>query len=197
MDSALSDALIEGYRAIMEAQDAGMEKLEKYLNRKRDVDIKDADGYLTTSEKAYNYFDHARIVTGHWAVHFTKEEYYDKIKKSGFSHGTTVLDHLAYTSQYEGGRGKQGWLFALPVDTAYLKHYDMGYGDCAFLIKADGVIAKHEGERDVEMLFRDKDVIEKIPFRYEQDSGKWKVEIDGEKPRYFRTIGEIVDMYTD
>ena len=81
------------------------------------------------------------------------------------------------------------------MDTAYLKHYDMAYGDCAFLIKSDGVIARHIGERDVEMLYRRSDVKETIPFRFERDSKKWVVEIDGEKPKKYDTIGEIVDEY--
>lgn len=195
MNRNLLEALMTGYRAIIEAQDAGMKKLEAYLNKKRDTDIKDDDGYLTTAKKAYNYFENARMVHDHWAVHFTSEEIYSKIKKSGFSHGTSDLDHLAYTSQYPGRRTKQGWLFALPVDTAYLKHYDMAYGDCAFLIKSDGVIAKHVGERDVEMLFRRKDVKETIPFYYDRDSKKWVVEEDGRKPKPYGTIGEIVEKY--
>lgn len=193
MEPRLIEALITGYRAIVEAQDAGMRKLESYLNRKPDADIKDDDGYITTAKKAYNYFKDARMVEDHWAVHFTSEEVYPKIKKSGFSHGTSVLDHLAYTSQYPGNRTKQGWLFAVPVDTAYLKHYDMGYGDCAFLIKTDGVIAKHVGERDLELLFRRKDVKETIPFYYDREKKKWVV--DDDKKESFDTIGEIVDKY--
>lgn len=196
MDRILLDSLVAGYRAIAEAQDVGMRKLEAYLNKKPDADIKDDDGYLTTAKKAYNYFKDARMVENHWAVHFTSEDVYPKVKKSGFSHGTSELDHLAYTSQYPGGRTKQGWLFALPVDTAYLKHYDMAYGDCAFLIQADGVIAKHVGERDVEMLFRRKDVKKTIPFYYERDSKKWVVEEEGGKPKSYDTIGEIVEKYT-
>lgn len=195
LDQNTCIALARGYRAVLEAQDAGMKRLEKYLNRKPDADIKDEDGYLTTSEKAYNYFKDARVVGDHWAVHFTSDEVYPKILKDGFSHGTSVLDHLAYTSQYPGGRTKQGWLFALPIDTAYLKHYDMAYGECAFLIKADGVIAKHVGERDVEMLFRRKDVKETVPFRYDREKKKWVVEIPGTKPEEFKTIGEVVDKY--
>ena len=195
LDQNTCIALARGYRAVLEAQDAGMRRLEKYLNRKPDADIKDEDGYLTTSEKAYNYFKDARMVGDHWAVHFTSGEVYPKILKNGFSHGTSVLDHLAYTSQYPGRRTKQGWLFALPIDTAYLKHYDMAYGECAFLIKTDGVIAKHVGERDVEMLFRRKDVKETVPFRYDREKKKWVVEIPGTKPEEFKTIGEVVDKY--
>lgn len=195
LDQNTCIALARGYRAVLEAQDAGMKRLEKYLNRKPDADIKDDDGYLTTSEKAYNYFKDARVVGDHWAVHFTNDEVYPKILKNGFSHGTSVLDHLAYTSQYPGRRTKQGWLFALPIDTAYLKHYDMAYGECAFLIKADGVIAKHVGERDVEMLFRRKDVKETVPFRYDREKKKWIVEIPGTRTEEFKTIGEVVDKY--
>ena len=195
MEIHLLESLVAGYRAILEAQDGDLAKLTAYLNRNPDEDILDENGYLTTTKKAYNYFLNARKVHDHWAVHFTSEEVYPKIKRDGFSHGTTVLDHLAYTSQYEGGRSRNGWLFALPVDTAYLKHYDMAYGDCAFLIKSDGVIARHIGERDVEMLYRRSDVKETIPFRFERDSKKWVVEIDGEKPKKYDTIGEIVDEY--
>lgn len=195
MEIHLLESLVAGYRAILEAQDGDLAKLTAYLNRKPDEDILDENGYLTTTKKAYNYFLNARTVHDQWAVHFTSEEVYPKIKRDGFSHGTTVLDHLAYTSQYEGGRSRNGWLFALPVDTAYLKHYDMAYGDCAFLIKSDGVIARHIGERDVEMLYRRSDVKETIPFRFERDSKKWVVEIDGEKPKKYDTIGEIVDEY--
>lgn len=96
---------------------------------------------------------------------------------------------------YDGGRGKQGWLFALPVGCSYLKHYDLGYGDCAFLIKADGVIAKHIGEQDDELIFRDKDVIKKIPFRYDYATKKWVVEPDDGKNEEFETIGQVIEAY--
>lgn len=196
MDTVLENALLAGYSAIVESVDAGMDRLADYLNRRPDQEIKDADGYLITTRKAYNYFKDARTVENHWAVHFTSAEVYPLIKKNGFSHGTTVLDNLAYTAQHPEKRSKNGWLFALPVDTSYLKHYDMAYGDCAFLINTDGVIAKHIGELDVELLFRRNDVHEKIPFRFDAEAGKWTVEIDGESPRGFKTIGEIVDRYT-
>ena len=195
MDKKLLAALTLGYRAILESQDSELNALVKYLNKTPDQDIKDENGYLTTACKAYNYFKDARKVHSHWAVHFTSAEVYPKIKKSGFSHGTSILDHLAYTSQYPGHRTQQGWLFALPVDTAYLKHYDMAYGDCAFLIKTDGVIAKHVGERDVELLYRRKDVKTTIPFYFDNDEKKWIVEKDGEESKKFDTIGEVVEKY--
>ena len=189
------NAYSSGYGSAMEAVDGKMKQLNKYLGKKPDSDIKDSKGYIDTTRKAFNYFKDAHIQEGAWAVHFTNEKAYPKIKKNGFANGTTVLDHLAYTTLYDGGRGKQGWLFALPVGCSYLKHYDLGYGDCAFLIKADGVIAKHVGEQDDELIFRDKDVIKKIPFRYDYDTKKWVVEPEDGKNEEFDTIGQVIEAY--
>lgn len=189
------NAYRSGYASTMEAVDGGMKKLNKYLGKAPDEDIKDSKGYVDTTKKAFNYFKDAHIKEGAWAVHFTNEKAYPKIKKNGFANGTTILDHLAYTTMYDGERGKQGWLFALPVGCSYLKHYDLGYGDCAFLIKADGVIAKHVGEQDDELIFRDKDVIKKIPFRYDYDTKKWVVEPEDGKNEEFDTIGRVIEAY--
>lgn len=189
------DAYSAGYGNAMEAVDGKMKRLNKYLEKKPDCEIKDSKGYIDTTQKAFNYFKDAHIQEGAWAVHFTNEKVYPKIKKNGFANGTTVLDHLAYTTMYDGGRGKQGWLFALPVGCSYLKHYDLGYGDCAFLIKADGVIAKHVGEQDDELIFRDKDVIKKIPFRYDYESKKWVVEPEDGKNEEFDTIGQVIEAF--
>ena len=193
----IRSAYQSGYGSAMEAVDAGMKKLDRYLGKKPEDDIKDGHGYVDTTKPAFNYFKDAHIQEGAWAVHFTSDKAYPKIKKDGFANGTTVLDHLAYTSMYDGGRGKQGWLFALPVGCEYLKHYDMGYGDCAFLIKADGVIAKHVGEQDDELIFRDKDVIKKVPFRYDYDSKKWVVEDENGKNESFDTVGQVIEAYQD
>ena len=190
-------AYSSGYGSAMEAVDSGMKKLNKYLGKEATADITDDKGYIDTTEKAFNYFKDAHIQEGAWAVHFTNDKAYPKIKKNGFANGTTVLDHLAYTTMYDGGRGKQGWLFALPVGCSYLKHYDMGYGDCAFLIKADGVIAKHVGEQDDELIFRDKDVIKKIPFRYDYETKKWLVEPEDGENAEFETIGQVIDAFKD
>jgi len=195
MMATVRNAYSTGYGSAMEAVDGKMKQLNKYLGKKPDSDIKDSKGYIDTTRKAFNYFKDAHIQEGAWAVHFTNEKAYPKIKKNGFANGTTVLDHLAYTTMYDGGRGKQGWLFALPVGCSYLKHYDLGYGDCAFLIKADGVIAKHVGEQDDELIFRDKDVIKKIPFRYDYDSKKWVVEPEDGKNEEFDTIGQVIEAY--
>lgn len=189
------NAYSSGYGSAMEAVDGKMKQLNKYLGKKPESDIKDSKGYIDTTRKAFNYFKDAHIQEGAWAVHFTNDKAYPKIKKNGFANGTTVLDHLAYTTMYDGGRGKQGWLFALPVGCSYLKHYDLGYGDCAFLIKADGVIAKHVGEQDDELIFRDKDVIKKIPFRYDYDTKKWVVEPEDGKNKAFETIGQVIEAY--
>lgn len=193
--ATVRNAYSTGYGSAMEAVDGKMKQLNKYLGKKPDSDIKDSKGYIDTTRMAFNYFKDAHIQEGAWAVHFTNEKAYPKIKKNGFANGTTVLDHLAYTTMYDGGRGKQGWLFALPVGCSYLKHYDLGYGDCAFLIKADGVIAKHVGEQDDELIFRDKDVIKKIPFRYDYDTKKWVVEPEDGKNEEFDTIGQVIEAY--
>ena len=195
MAETVRNAYSTGYCSAMEAVDGKMKKLNRYLGKKPESDIKDSNGYIDTTRKAFNYFKDAHIQEGAWAVHFTNEKAYPKIKKNGFANGTTVLDHLAYTTMYDGGRGKQGWLFALPVGCAYLKHYDLGYGDCAFLIKADGVIAKHVGEQDDELIFRDKDVIKKIPFRYDYGTKKWVVEPEDGKNEEFGTIGQVIEAY--
>lgn len=195
MLDTVRNAYSSGYGSAMEAVDGKMKQLNKYLGKKPDSDIKDSKGYIDTTRKAFNYFKDAHIQEGAWAVHFTNEKAYPKIKKNGFANGTTVLDHLAYTTMYDGGRGKRGWLFALPVGCSYLKHYDLGYGDCAFLIKADGVIAKHVGEQDDELIFRDKDVIKKIPFRYDYDTKKWVVEPEDGKNEEFDTIGQVIEAY--
>lgn len=189
------NAFSAGYGSAMEAVDGGMKKLNSYLGKEGTADIKDEKGYIDTTKKAFNYFKDAHIQEGAWAVHFTNEKAYPKIKKNGFANGTTVLDHLAYTTMYEGGRGKQGWLFALPVGCNYLKHYDLGYGDCAFLIKADGVIAKHVGEQDDELIFRDKDVIKKVPFRYDYETKKWVVEPEDGENEAFDTIGQVIEAF--
>ena len=153
--ATVRNAYSTGYGSAMEAVDGKMKQLNKYLGKKPDSDIKDSKGYIDTTRKAFNYFKDAHIQEGAWAVHFTNKKAYPKIKKNGFANGTTVLDHLAYTTMYDGGRDKQGWLFALPVGCSYLKHYDLGYGDSACLCKADGVIAKHVGEQDDELIFHD------------------------------------------
>ena len=184
------NAYSSGYGSAMEAVDGKMKQLNKYLGKKPDSDIKDSKGYIDTTRRAFNYFKDAHIQEGAWAVHFTNEKAYPKIKKNGFANGTTVLDHLAYTTMYDGGRGKQGWLFALPVGCSYLKHYDLGYGDCAFLIKADGVIAKHVGEL-TDLLRQCK----KIPFRYDYDTKKWVVEPEDGKNKAFETIGQVIEAY--
>ena len=193
--ATVRNAYSTGYGSAMEAVDGKMKQLNKYLGKKPDSDIKDSKGYIDTTRQAFNYLKDAHIQDGAWAVHFTNDKAYPKIKKNGFANGTTVLDHLAYTTMYDGGRGKQGWQFALPVGCSYLKHYDLGYGDCAFLIKADGVIAKHVGEQDDELIFRDKDVIKKIPFRYDYDSKKWVVEPEDGKNKAFETIGQVIEAY--
>ena len=185
-------ALNEGFNAFCEAVDDNMVKLVAYLNQPATKQIRDAEGYPVTTHKAFNYFEDATIKEGVWGVHFTNLDAYYKIMSRGFSRGTANLDKLAYTGHSTTGRKKDGWLFALPIDSDYLKEYDLGYGDCGFLIKTDGVLANHLGDGDKEILFRGKDVSVMIPFQYDEEYDKWITEVDDVD---YSSIIEIIAKY--
>lgn len=182
----------EGFKALCEAIDDNMVKLVEYLNQPATEQIHNSYGVLMTGRKAFNYFENASIKEGMWGVHFTYLEPFYYILEEGFSNGTTNLDQLAYTGNYEGGRGKDGWFFALPLDSKYLKSYDMGYGDYGFLIKTDCVLVDHLGDGDSEMLFRGKDVSTMIPFMYDEEAEVWKTEVDGAE---YGSLEELIAKY--
>lgn len=190
--AAAKPIIREGFNALCEAIDDNMVKLVEYLNQPATTPIHNSDGVLMTGRKAFNYFENASIKEGMWGVHFTNLEAFYYIKEEGFSNGTTKLDHLAYTGNYKGGRGKNGWLFALPVDSEYLKSYDMGYGDYGFLIKTDCVLVDHLGDGDTEMLFRGSDVSTMIPFQYDEDEEVWITEDDGGE---YSSLEELIAKY--
>lgn len=191
--AAAKPIIREGFNALCEAIDDDMVKLVEYLNQPANTPIHTSFGVMKTGCKAFNYFDNASIKEGMWGVHFTNLEAFYYIKEEGFSNGTTKLDQLAYTGNYEGGRGKDGWLFALPVDSEYLKSYDMGYGDYGFLIKTDCVLVDHLGDGDTEMLFRGRDVSTMIPFQYDEDAEVWITEDDGAE---YGSLEELIAKYT-
>ncbi len=190
--AAAKPIIREGFKALCEAIDDNMVKLVEYLNQPAATPIHNSDGVLMTGRKAFNYFENASIKEGMWGVHFTYLEPFYYILEEGFSNGTTNLDQLAYTGNYEGGRGKDGWFFALPLDSKYLKSYDMGYGDYGFLIKTDCVLVDHLGDGDREMLFRGRDVIEKIPFYYDEDTEMW---ISHSDQAEYGTLEELIAKY--
>ena len=151
--------------------------LFKYLSQESTDDIYDGGkygkSYINTQYKAYNYFEPKEIVHNAWAVHFTNVNAFEGILKDGFKLGTADLDKLAYSADYYDTRQKtEGWNFALPIDNKYLGE-DLGYGDCAFLIKTDGVRAYHKGDGDDEIIFKNCMVKEKIPFAYDEDYDCW------------------------
>lgn len=190
--TAAKPIIREGFNALCEAIDDNMVKLVEYLNQPAATPIHNSDGILMTGRKAFNYFENASIKEGVWGVHFTNLEAFYYILEEGFSNGTVNLDQLAYTGNYEGGRGNDGWLFALPVDSKYVKSYDMGYGDYGFLIKTDCVLVDHLGDGDTEMLFRGKDVSTMIPFMYDEDAEVWKAKDDGAE---YGSLEELIAKY--
>ena len=150
-----------------------------YLAKNPTDDIYDYDDNgrrsLNTRHKAYNYFEPKAIVHDVWAIHYTNAEAYEGIMGNGFIKGVTNYDELAYTPRvYDDDEvtDKIHWNFALPIDNEYLGE-DLGYGDCAFLIKTDGVRAYHKGDHDDEIIFCDSMVKAKIPFAYDEDFKCW------------------------
>ena len=185
--------------------------LFNYLSKEPTDDIYDGGmhgkHYINTSYKAYNYFEPKGIVHDVWAVHYTTAEAFENIQKSGFQRGVSNYDELAYSANYYGTTQKtSGWNFALPVDSKYLGQ-DLGYGDCAFLIKTDGVRAYHKGDGDDEIIFKDCMVTQRIPFVYDEDYDCWILFdyeynfINGKLPKgayYDEDLGQVVfeDVYS-
>lgn len=152
--------------------------LYNYLSQEPTDDIYDGGqygkGHLNTKYKAYNYFEPKGIVHNVWAIHYTNLEGYEGIQSRGFRIGVSDYDALAYSQgyyNYEPPR-KSGWNFALPIDNKYLGD-DLGYGDCGFVIKTDGVRAYHKGDQDDEIIFKGCMVKKKIPFVYDEDYCCW------------------------
>jgi len=169
-------------------------RLVKYLNQPATFKVK-ASSRTNLSKPAYNYFTDAHVVNGVWAVHFTGLEAFEDIQESGFKNGTRTLDNLAYSANYsDSRRGKLGWLFALPLDCPYLDNYDLGYGDCGFLIKTNGVRARHIVDGDDEILFRGRDVLEKIPIIFDEDYDRWFAYLDSGKTLKNRSLSRLIDM---
>ena len=146
--------------------------LFNYLSKKPTDDIYDGGTHINTSYKAYNYFIPKEIVHNVWAIHYTNAEGLEDIQQNGFNIGVSNYDELAYSSNYHSTKRNSGWNFALPIDNKYLGE-DLGYGDCAFLIKTDGVRAYHKGDHDDEIIFKECMVKQKIPFVYDEDYDCW------------------------
>lgn len=152
--------------------------LFKYLSQEPTDDIYDGGKhgkcFINTRYKAYNYFEPRGIVHNVWAVHYTNLEGYEGIQSRGFRIGVHNYDELAYSANYydDNTHRKSGWNFALPIDNKYLGD-DLGYGDCGFIIKTDGVRAYHKGDHDDEIIFKGCMVKKKYPFVYDEDYNCW------------------------
>ena len=152
--------------------------LYNYLSQEPTDDIYDngiyGKGYINTNYKAYNYFEPKSIVHNVWAIHYTNVEGLEGIQKRGFRIGVSDNDALAYSREYYNNEPprKSGWNFALPIDNKYLGE-DLGYGDCGFVIKTDGVRAYHKGDHDDEIMFKGCMVKKKYPFVYDEDYDCW------------------------
>ena len=156
-----------------ENKEEALKELYAYLSKEATDDIYDGGKQLNTMYKAYNYFEPRGIVHDVWAVHFTDVTSFEGIMAQGFKYGVSNFDELAYSANYYDTRQKSaGWCFALPIDNSYIGQ-DLGYGDCAFLIKTDGVRAYHKGDNDEEIIFRGDMVKECIPFVYDEDYDCW------------------------
>lgn len=161
--------------SLMDKPTDSLQELYDYLSLDDNQDIHDVDAngrkIPNLTRKAHNYFIPKGIVKDVWAVHFTNVESYEGIIQNGFSIGVTDFDKLAYSGGIENAQ-EGGWCFALPLDNDYLGE-DCGYGDCGFIIKTDGVRAFHKGDNDDEIIFKDENVKEKIPFVYDEDFECW------------------------
>jgi len=156
-----------------------LRQLLAYLSQEADTDV-GSGGNVNTGAKAYNYFEPKGIVTNAWALHFTGLEAWEEISENGFVHGCTDIDKLAYSYSKFDSEGNTdttanyGWCFALPIDNEYLGD-DCGYGDCGFLIRTDGVRAFHKIDGDDEIIFKNENVKQMIPFMYDEDYEGWNV----------------------
>jgi hypothetical protein len=152
--------------------------LYNYLSQDSTDDIYDGNvngkHYININYKAYNYFEPKGIVHDIWAIHYTNLEGYEGIQKRGFRIGVQDYDALAYSNHYYNNEmpRKSGWNFALPIDNEYIGD-DLGYGDCGFIIKTDGVRAYHKGDHDDEIIFKGCMVKKKYPFVYDEDYKCW------------------------
>lgn len=178
-----------------EETDQMLYDLLRYLSKPATNDIHDDildGGQLNTLHKAYNYFDPKGIVHDIWAIHYTNLEGYEGIQKNGFIFGTNDLDALAYSRNYQDGAptDNEGWNFALPLDNDYLGE-DLGYGDCGFLIKTDGVRAYHKGDHDDEIIFKGCMVKERHPFIYDEDNECW-ILTDSKVNACFKDIRSLI-----
>jgi hypothetical protein len=116
------------------------------------------------------------LVKNEWCIHFTSAAY--NIAREGFSGGTPEIDDLAYT-----GAGMQkhyaGYDFAFLIHDGNVNFNN--YGDEAVIFRASGVLARHYGDEQDQVIFWGPSVKEIIPIKKGEYSRDWEIEgLDGQ-----------------
>lgn len=156
--------------------DSEFKELIEYFSQEPTENFRDERGRIDNlSLKAYNYIDPIGVVNNVYALHFTDLEAYEDILVNGFKGGTCDFDRLAYSdARFNGDENcTDGYFFALPVDGKYIGE-DIGYGDCAYILKLNAaLLIFHNGDGDKELIFKNRNVVDKVGFMYDEDYHCW------------------------
>lgn len=111
--------------------------------------------------------DFIRIVKNEWCIHFT--EYADDISKEGFTSGTEDISRLAFT---RAGQQKPsaGYDFAFLIDDRNVDFNN--YGSKAVIFRTSGVLVRHYGDEQDQVIFWGPNVKSFIPV---ENDGDWIV----------------------
>lgn len=125
--------------------------------------------------------DFIRIVKNEWCIHFT--EYADDISREGFTGGTPDISRLAFTGAGQQKREK-GYDFAFLLND---KNVDFNnYGTKAVIFRTSGVLVRHYGDEQDQVIFWGPNVKSFIPVENDGDwivyGQKGQVLFRGEKP---------------
>lgn len=111
--------------------------------------------------------DFIRIVKNEWCIHFT--EYADDISREGFTGGTPDISRLAFTGAGQQKREK-GYDFAFLLND---KNVDFNnYGTKAVIFRTSGVLVRHYGDEQDQVIFWGPNVKSFIPI---ENDGDWVV----------------------
>ena len=111
--------------------------------------------------------DFIRIVKNEWCIHFT--EYADDISKEGFTSGTEDLDRLAFTGTGQR-KPSAGYDFAFLIDDKNVDYNN--YGSKAVIFRTSGVLVRHYGDEQDQVVFWGPNVKSFIPV---ENDGDWVV----------------------
>jgi hypothetical protein len=114
--------------------------------------------------------DFIRLVKNEWCIHFTSNAY--SVAQKGFTGGTPDVEDLAYTSF-----GKQklypGYDFAFLIGDRSVDFN--GYGNEAVIFRASGVLLRHHGDEQDQVVFWGPSIKEMISIEKEQHSHYWNI----------------------